>query len=97
MQSFRDAWCIGLKDWKGRCSIFYCDIGIKILFNSFRQEKGKAITLFFDMDGCGLSNMDMEFIQYLIGLCKLYYPFFLNYIIVFEMAWILNGKSSINY
>lgn len=58
-----------------------------------REENGKPITLFFDMDGCGLSNMDLEFIKYLIGILKQYYPYFLNYIMIFEMAWILNGKG----
>ncbi|KAJ8962975.1 hypothetical protein NQ314_005692 [Rhamnusium bicolor] len=41
-----------------------------------RQTKGKQITIFFDMEGCGLGNMDMDFIKYLIGLFKEYYPFF---------------------
>ena len=39
-----------------------------------------------------MKNMDMEFIQYLIHLFKEYYPWILNYIIVFEMPWLLNGK-----
>ena len=30
-------------------------------------------------------------VQYLISLFRDYYPFFLNYIIIFEMSWILNG------
>lgn len=57
-----------------------------------KEENGKPITLFFDMDGCGLANVDMEVIKYLIGLFKYYYPFFLNYILIYEMAWILSGK-----
>lgn len=44
------------------------------------------------MEGCGLANMDLEFTKYLIGLFKQYYPYSLNYILIFEMAWILNGK-----
>jgi hypothetical protein len=36
--------------------------------------------------------MDLEFTKYLIGLFKQYYPYFLNYILIFEMPWILNGK-----
>lgn len=50
------------------------------------------ISIFFDMDGAGLSNMDMEYTRYLINLFKNYYPHFLNYILIFEMAWVLNGK-----
>lgn len=59
---------------------------------NFRQTNGKQITLFFDMEKCGLSNMDLDFTKYLIGLFKDYYPYFLNYVIVFEMPWILSGK-----
>lgn len=40
----------------------------------------------------GLSNMDMEFSKYLISLNKQYYPAFLNYILIYEMPWVLNGK-----
>lgn len=43
------------------------------------------------MESCGLSNMDLDVIGYLINLFQKYYPYFLNYIIVYEMAWILNG------
>ena len=50
------------------------------------------MTLMFELDGCGLKNMDMEFIQYLIGVFRDYSPFSLNYILVYEMPWVLNGK-----
>lgn len=57
-----------------------------------RLTNGDQITIFFDMMGSGLSNLDMEFTNYLINLLKMYYPAFLNYIIIFEMPWVLNGK-----
>lgn len=60
-----------------------------------REENGKKITIFFDMEGCGLSNMDMELIKYLISLFKYYYPFFLNYIIIFQMPWVLTAAFKI--
>lgn len=60
-----------------------------------REENGKKITLFFDMEGCGLGNMDMELIKYLISLFKLYYPTFLNYIVVYQMPWVLNAAFKI--
>lgn len=56
-----------------------------------REEKGEKVTVFFDMRNTGMKNMDMEFIQYMIGVFDSYYPYFLNYIIVFKMAWILNA------
>ena len=61
-----------------------------------REEKGEWITVFFDMCDTGMKNMDMEFIQYMINLFKSYYPWVLNYIIVFEMPWLLNGKLSLS-
>ncbi|XP_074033029.1 motile sperm domain-containing protein 2 [Leptinotarsa decemlineata] len=60
-----------------------------------RMVNGNQITIFFDMEGCGLSNMDMEVIKYLIGLFKEYYPYFLNYILIFEMPWVLTAAFKI--
>lgn len=59
---------------------------------SVLSPRSRQITLFFDMEKCGLANMDLDFTQYLIGLLKDYYPYFLNYVIVFEMPWILSGE-----
>ena len=49
----------------------------------------------FDCVNAGLKNMDMEFIQFIIGVFKDYYPNMLNYILVFEMPWVLNGKLTV--
>lgn len=68
---------------------------LTLFFLSFREEKGEWITVFFDMCDTGMKNMDMEFIQYMINLFKNYYPWILNYIIVFEMPWLLSGKFNI--
>lgn len=56
-----------------------------------RETDMDQITLFFDMNGTGLFNMDLEFVERMIEPFKLYYPNALNYILVFEMAWVLNG------
>lgn len=60
-----------------------------------REGNGNQISLFFDMTETGLSNMDMDFTKYLIGLFKNYYPNFLNYIIILEMPWVLNAAFKI--
>ncbi|VVC87653.1 motile sperm domain-containing protein 2-like [Leptidea sinapis] len=60
-----------------------------------REENGNKISLFFDMDSCGLSNMDMELIQYLIALFSNYYPHFLNYIIIYQLPWVLSAAFKI--
>ncbi|KAJ0184179.1 hypothetical protein K1T71_000602 [Dendrolimus kikuchii] len=60
-----------------------------------REENGKKITMFFDMEGSGISNMDMELVKYLISLFKEYYPLFLNYIIIFDMPWVLSAAFKV--
>lgn len=61
----------------------------------FREGNGNQISIFFDMADTGLSNLDMDFTKYLIGLFKSHYPNFLNYIIIFEMPWVLNAAFKI--
>ncbi|CAH0383253.1 unnamed protein product [Bemisia tabaci] len=60
-----------------------------------KEHKGNQITIVFDMQDSGLSNLDMDYTKYLINLCKSYYPYFLNYILIFEMPWILNAAFKI--
>lgn len=60
-----------------------------------REENGKKITMFFDMEGSGLGNMDMELVKYLITLFKLYYPHFLNYIVIYHMPWVLSAAFKV--
>jgi len=60
-----------------------------------REEVGEQITLMFDCKGAGLRNIDMEFVQFMIGALKDYYPDPLNYILVFEMPWVLNAAFKV--
>lgn len=64
-------------------------------FERLEREGNDQISLFFDMCDAGLSNMDMDFTKYLINLFKLYYPNFLNYIILLDMPWVLNAALKI--
>jgi len=56
-----------------------------------REELEDEITIVFDCRNAGLKNMDMEFMQFIIGMLKDYYPWMVNYILVFEMPWVLNA------
>lgn len=60
-----------------------------------RQTNYDQITLFFDMQSAGMSNMDMDLIKRMVDTFKLYYPNSLNYIMIFEMPWILNAAFKI--
>ena len=56
-----------------------------------REDSDGMVTIVFDCNGCGLINMDIDFIRYIIDVFKYYYPFVLNYILVMDMPWILNA------
>lgn len=60
-----------------------------------REDPDGMVTIVFDCAGCGLRNMDMDFIRYMIDVLKDYYPYVLNYILVFEMPWVLNAAWKI--
>lgn len=60
----------------------------------FRESNNDKITLLFDMSETGLKNVEMEYTTYIINTFKNYYPNSLNWILVFEMPWIMNGKHA---
>jgi len=60
-----------------------------------REDADGMVTIVFDCAGCGLKNMDMEFIRYMIDVLKDYYPYCLNYILVLDMPWVLNAAWKI--
>ncbi|CAH2064861.1 unnamed protein product, partial [Iphiclides podalirius] len=56
-----------------------------------KEEEGRPVSLFFDMDNCGVSNMDLDLIMYMITLLKSYYPKFVNYSLIYQMPWIMSA------
>lgn len=66
-----------------RCLVYWIE-------RAFRQSNGEPLTIVFDMMNAGMSNIDMEYTRNIINVFKLY-PNSLNYILVLEMPWIMNG------
>ncbi|XP_063702878.1 motile sperm domain-containing protein 2-like [Culicoides brevitarsis] len=62
---------------------------------TIREQNGDLITPVFDMTDCGLSNIDLPYTQYIINVFKNYYPEQINYIIIYDMAWILNATFQV--
>ncbi|CAM6031364.1 unnamed protein product, partial [Sphagnum compactum] len=62
---------------------------------TIREEDGDCITAVFDMMDCGLSNIDLPFTQFIISTLKNYYPEQINYILIYDMAWILTATFQI--
>ncbi|KAK2906009.1 motile sperm domain-containing protein 2 isoform X1 [Channa argus] len=60
-----------------------------------KKEPGMPLTVLFDMTDSGLSNIDMDFVKYVINCFKVYYPKFLSKMIIVEMPWIMNAAWKI--
>ena len=56
-----------------------------------REEPDKQMTLVFDCAGSGVKNIDLDNMQFMINSFKEDYPWCLNYILVYEMPWVMNG------
>jgi len=57
-----------------------------------REQHLTQLTIFFDMSGTSLASMDLEFVKRIVETFKQYYPNSLNYILVYELGWVLNGN-----
>ena len=44
------------------------------------------------MADAGLSNLDMDMIKFTITCLKVYYPGLIDYMLIFQMPFIFNGK-----
>lgn len=60
-----------------------------------REANDDYITFMFELTDAGLSNVDMDFTKYIITTLKSYYPYSLNYILVYDLPWILNATFQI--
>ncbi|KAK7939227.1 hypothetical protein WMY93_002553 [Mugilogobius chulae] len=60
-----------------------------------KKEPGMPLTVVFDMTESGISNIDMDFVKYIINCFKIYYPKFLSKMIIVDMPWIMNAAWKI--
>ncbi|XP_018584691.1 motile sperm domain-containing protein 2-like [Scleropages formosus] len=59
------------------------------------QHPDMPITVVFDMSDTSLSNIDLEFVKYIISCFKVYYPKLLSKMLMYEMPWIMNAAWKI--
>ncbi|GFN81670.1 motile sperm domain-containing protein 2-like [Plakobranchus ocellatus] len=61
------------------------------LEKAFNEAPLQQIVVLLDMTSCGLANLDMDFVKYIITIFKFYYPTFLGYMLIYDMPWIFNA------
>ncbi|XP_061547377.1 motile sperm domain-containing protein 2 isoform X1 [Phycodurus eques] len=65
------------------------------LERNVKKEPGMPLTVVFDMSESGLTNIDMDFVKYVVNCFKVYYPKLLSKMIIVEMPWIMNAAWKI--
>ncbi|XP_034042371.1 motile sperm domain-containing protein 2 [Thalassophryne amazonica] len=60
-----------------------------------KREPGMPLTVVFDMTESGFSNIDMDFVKYIINCFKVYYPRFLSKMVIVDMPWVMNAAWKI--
>ncbi|GFR73199.1 5'-nucleotidase [Elysia marginata] len=65
------------------------------LEKAFNENPLGQIVVMLDMTSCGLVNLDMDFVKYIITIFKFYYPTFLGYMLIYDMPWIFNAAWKI--
>ena len=51
----------------------------------------QRITFLIDSSGAGISNIDLDFLRFLMNLFQYYFPLRLNWVLVYNMPWVLNA------
>ena len=51
----------------------------------------QRITFFIDSTGAGISNVDLEYLRFLLNLFQLYFPLRLKWVLVYNMPWVMNA------
>ena len=56
-----------------------------------KQARGRGIALCFDLQGAGISNVDMDMLFFIITTLVNYFPKGLSYMLVHELPWVLRS------
>lgn len=57
-----------------------------------RESNFDKFTMVFEMANCGLSNVDLGYTRTVVNVFKSYYPNTVNYMLIYDLPWVLNGK-----
>lgn len=58
-------------------------------------NKGRGTAVIFDLSGCGLQNVDLGFLSWLLSSFRNYCPKGVSYIIVYNLPWILSATCKL--
>lgn len=56
---------------------------------------GRGVAVIFDLTGCGLQNVDLSFLSWLLSSFRNYCPKGVSYIMVYNLPWFLNATAKL--
>lgn len=56
---------------------------------------GRGVAVIFDLSSCGLQNVDLSFLSWLLSSFRNYCPKGVSYILVYNLPWILNATCKL--
>lgn len=59
------------------------------------ESEGRGVAVVFDLSGCGLQNVDLSFLSWLLSSFRNYCPKGVSYILVYNLPWILSTTCRI--
>lgn len=62
-----------------------------VLEEADMANNGRGVAVIFDLSGCGLQNVDLGFLSWLLSSFRNYCPKGVSYILVYNLPWILNA------
>ncbi|XP_053201677.1 motile sperm domain-containing protein 2-like [Panonychus citri] len=62
------------------------------MINKLDKEKsGHGYAAFWDCEGAGLANVDIEMLSFMVTTISCYFPYGLEYVLLHELPWVLNA------
>lgn len=74
------------------------DLKVNLVYwveRGLRESNNEKLTMVMDLYDTGMKHVDMEYTQVIINTLKAYYPEILNWILIYDMPWFMNGKKTI--
>lgn len=66
-----------------------------VLEEADSQNCGRGVAIIFDLTGCGLQNVDLGFLSWLLSSFRNYCPKGVSYIMVYNLPWFLNATCKL--
>ncbi|RWS22247.1 motile sperm domain-containing protein 2-like protein [Leptotrombidium deliense] len=76
-----------LSDWTQLFKKFF----VFVIDSVDKKKGGKHYTVFWDCEGAGIANVDLEMLTFMTSVITNYFPYGIEYIMIHELPWVLTA------